>query len=120
MFKDLAKITDTFLGIEDHGIFTSEIFVSYGSGGSQGIGGYYLDSYIPEKKRRVGTAFGMEFIARTLKICGVDSWEKLKGRTIYVLKEDDSLGSKVLGIESLPTEGTASFIFSDLISELGD
>lgn len=120
MHKELAKIEDTFLGIEDHGIFTAQVFVKYGSFGSQGVGGYSLDAYKPEQKKRIGTAFGAEFIKRVLKVGGVDSWEKLKGRTIYVLRENEGFNSRVLGIESLPTEGNTSFVFDDLIAELSD
>jgi hypothetical protein len=64
----------------------------------------------------VGTAYGMEFIRRTLKAASVDEWEKLKGRTIYVLTEDDGWNSRVIGIGPLETEGTEkdNFIFDDL------
>jgi len=117
MFKELAKIESTFLGVEDHGIFTSILYVKYSDSVHQGIGTYSLDVWDEEKKRRVGTAYGLEFIKRTLQVCGVDSWEKLKGRTIYTLKESDRWGAKILGIESLPTEGNAVFIFDDLAEE---
>lgn len=115
-FKEIAKIESTMLGYEDHGILSTMLFVNYG-GSSQGVGGYALDSYDKEAKRRIGTAYGCEFIIRTMKACGVDSWEKVKGRTIYVLKENDSWG-KVLGIENLPTERGNRFIFADLFEEL--
>lgn len=116
MHQQIAKIESTFLGYEDHGIFTAMLHCDFGGSG-QGIGGFSLDSYEEEKKRRVGSAFGIDFIARTLEVCGVDSWEKVKGRTIFVLRESDSWGAKVLGIQSLPTEGKAIFIFDDLVKE---
>lgn len=112
--KKLAKIESTFLGIEDHGIFTSSLGVNYGDSSHQGVGGYSFDSWDAKTKKRVGSAFGIEFIRRTLEVCGVDSWEKVKGRTIYVLTENDSWGSKIVGIASLPTEGKEILIFSDL------
>lgn len=118
MHKEIAKITSTALGYEDHGILSSMLFVDYGGGTCQGIGGYSLDEPTHDADGkflgRRGSAYGCEFIARTLKACGVDSWEKIKGRTIYVLKEDDRWGAKVLGIAPLPTEPGEPFMFADL------
>lgn len=116
MHKEIAKIESTFLGVEDHGIFTAMLNVNYGGSG-QGIGGYSLDDYDPERKTRIGTAFGAEFIKRVLGVCGVSEWEKVKGRTIFVLRQSEGFGSKVLGIASLPTEGNETFLFQDLVKE---
>jgi hypothetical protein len=115
-FKKIAKIESTTLGVEDHGIFTAFLNVTYGGAG-QGVGGYCLDRYDKEAKKRVGTAYGCEFIARLIRACGVDSWEKVKGRTIFVLHENNEHG-KVIGIENLPTEKGNRFIFADLFEEL--
>ncbi len=114
MHEKIAKITDTFLGREDHGVLTATITVTYGNSSFQGIGGYTLDGYDRETKERTYTGYGLEFIARILEVCNVQSWEKLKGRTIFVLMENEKYGARVLGIKSLPTEGNASFIFDDL------
>lgn len=116
MHKEIAKIESTSLGTEDHGIFTAMLRVNYG-GSSQSIGGYSLDEYDPDLKRRVGTAFGLEFIKRVLGVCGVTEWEKIKGRTIFVLRQSEGFGAKVLGIASLPTEGNETFLFQDLVKE---
>jgi hypothetical protein len=64
----------------------------------------------------------MEFVARLMRACGVSSWEKLVGRTIFVLQDlpegASSLGtSSVVGIENLPTEPGERFVFADLASE---
>lgn len=96
--RTIAKIERTHLGSEDHGILTGYLFVTYG-GGSQGVGGYAIED--------VAGAY----IAQTLSACGVDSWEKLKGRTIYVLTDETR---RVVGIEPLPTEPGRPFMFSDL------
>ncbi len=117
--RTIARIESTMLGTEDHGILTCYLFVDYGGSG-QGIGGYALDEWKGPKSsegRRVGTAYGMEFVARTMKACGVSSWEKVKGRTIFVLKDSDSWQAKVVGIENLPTERGERFIFEDLRQE---
>lgn len=126
--KDVAKITDAFLGLEAHGIFTLQLFVDYGNSGCQGVGGYGLD--VPVKKldgshsHRAGSAYGHEFIIRTMRACGVDEWSKIVGRTIYVLQDlpegSSALGtSKVVGIENLPTEPGERFVFADLAEQMG-
>lgn len=124
MIRVIAKVESTMLGLEDHGILSAMLFVTYGGGSGQGIGGYCLDEPIHDPEtdrflRRRGTAYGMEWVARCLKACGVASWEKIAGRTIMVLKEDDSWGARVLGIGPLPTERGYDFLFSDLAEEFG-
>lgn len=117
MKEQIAKITSTMLGYEDHGILTAMLGVDYGTS-AQGIGGYCLDESRRDENDsfvgRFGTAFGMEWVRRTLKACGVDSWEKVKGRTILVFKEDDGWNAKVLGFGPLPTEPGEPFMFDDL------
>lgn len=112
----IAKITDTFLGIEDHGIFTAILDCDYGGSG-QGVGTYALDSYDPTKGCRIGTAAGMEFIRRIMSACGVSSWEKIKGRTILVYFESEAWNSKVIGIGPLPVEGGTPFLFAEWLNE---
>jgi hypothetical protein len=98
--KHIAKITGTMLGIEDHGILTGQLTVDYGGAG-QSVGGYNLD-VVPAGN----------YIRRTLEACGVDSWEKLKGRTILVLTAKGS--HQPLGIAPLPTEPGRLFLFTEL------
>lgn len=62
-----AKITGTFLGREDHGIFTAWVYLDYGGSG-QGFGG-----------RCLGGKYTHEFIDGVLEALNVESWEKLKG-----------------------------------------
>lgn len=88
-----AKIVATSLGNEDHGIFTVSLTLEYGCG-CQCFGGYAMDSYDKVKKRRTGTAYGMEFIMRVLEVAGVSSWEKIKG--VHIRVEADR--TKVYGI----------------------
>jgi len=68
-----AKIVDTMLGIEDHGIFTASLELEYGDGTQQSFGRSYL-----------GGEFGCKWIEQTLDVVGVDRWEKLKGKMIRV------------------------------------
>lgn len=103
--REIAKITRTHLGPEEHGILTGMLHVTYGGGASQFLGGYDL------RRSTAGP-----FIAATLKACGVDRWEDLVGRTIYVLTKD----RRVEGIEPLPTERGERFIFADLFGAPGE
>lgn len=120
--KDLAKITSTMLGYESHGILTCMLMVDYG-GLCQGVGNYSFDQPVHDEGGafvgRFGTAYGMEFVARVIRACGVDTWEELKGRTIFVLQDLDAENSgwgssSVVGIENLPTERGERFVFSRL------
>jgi len=98
--RELARIERTHLGFEDHGILTLSLQVNYGSA-SQGIGGYpILTNAGP-------------WIDRILQACGVGQWEKLVGRTIYVLTDGHR---RVVGIENLPTEQGNRFLFAEVTS----
>ena len=79
-----AKITHTFLGVEDHGHFTFFLHLDYGNS-SQGAGGYILTD----------RTFGI--IKRILHLVGVEKWEELPGKHIKV-KADDG---KVFAIQNI-------------------
>lgn len=87
-----AIITGTMLGIEDHGIFTAFIFLDGDSWGC-GFGGYAMDGWSEAEKRRIGTAFGIEFIREVLAVVGVEKWEDLKGK--HVRAESTGLGGSI-------------------------
>lgn len=121
MNKALARIDSTFLGVEDHGIFTAMIQVSYEGGSGQGVGGYCLDEsrrgVDDTFKGRFGTAQGMQFVMNTIRAAGVEKWEDLKGRMIYVLKKDE-WDSEVVGIQGLGFgKESEPFIFKALWPE---
>lgn len=61
-----AKIIQTHLGYEDHGIPTCNLVLDYG-GSQQAFGGYDLRYH------------GFEMIQKILDVVGVDCWEKLSG-----------------------------------------
>lgn len=75
-----ALIKSTFLGREDHGIFTFWIHMDYG-GTCQGFGGYGLDDVQNDENGkfvcRTGTVVGMQLIIEILKTLEVKSWEDL-------------------------------------------
>jgi hypothetical protein len=80
-----ARISSTTLGpkASDGRCFSSWIILEF-EGGGQGFGGYSMDSWSEAGQRRVGVAWGMEFIARLLETVGVESWEELTGKHIRV------------------------------------
>lgn len=82
-----ARIASTMLGYEDHGVLTCFLNLEFDEGSCQGFGGYFLDTNAPNNKR-VGTAYGMEFIARCLSTVGADKWEKLPGNCVRFSTED--------------------------------
>jgi hypothetical protein len=121
---EIAKAESTMLGVEDHGILTCMIHMKVGGGG-QGAGGYAFDGPVKgtslEDKyddgtysRRVGSAFGMEFIRRLLLAFGVDEWEQIPGRTVFVLRNKGDSWGPIKGFRPLPTENGYEFVFSDL------
>ncbi len=71
-------IKSTVLGIEGRGILTCSINLSFGCS-RQSFGGYSFDVFDNAVDKRIGMAWGMEFIRRLLETVGVDSWEKLPG-----------------------------------------
>lgn len=85
-----ALIESTYLGLEDHGIGTCYLYLTYDVG-CQAFGGYALDEYDKIKKNRVGTAFGMEFLKRICATVGVSNWEKLPGKHIRVKAEHNKV-----------------------------
>jgi hypothetical protein len=78
-----ARITGVSFGYEDHGILTCTVGLDYGGSG-QSFGGYALDTYDKEKKKRIGTAFGTQFILEILRVLDIRTWEKLPGVVIRV------------------------------------
>ena len=84
-----AKIKSTSLGIEDHGIFTAFLHIE-GDGWGCGFGGFSLDSYSKKEGKRIGHAFGIDFIQEILKTLDVPAWEKLPGTFLRV--ETEGLG----------------------------
>lgn len=93
-----AKIINTMLGREDHGIFTFMIYVQF-DGCSCGIGGYGLDYYNKELNKRVYSAKSLEAVSKILDVVGVDKWEDLKGK--YLRIKDNGWGSTIDEIGNL-------------------
>lgn len=78
-----ARIESVRFGKEDHGIMTFYCMLDYGGSG-QGFGGWALDSWDQEKGRRVGTAYGMEWIMRLFAALEVSDMSELVGLPVRV------------------------------------
>ena len=112
---ELGMVEETMLGIEDHGIFSSWLHIDFGGTG-QGAGGYSLDSPVSDEDGkhigRFGSAFGAQWIMDTLKVVGVDSWERVKGSKVYVLRKDE--WSSIEGLAHWLKPETNYMIFADV------
>lgn len=75
-----AIITKAVLDTGDRDLLTAWLYLDYG-GSSQGFGGIAL--YLPRSYRNHGDhGYAGHFIYRCMQIAGVESWDKLEGRTI--------------------------------------
>lgn len=101
----LARIKSTFLGTEDHGIFTASLQLDYGDA-AQAAGQYDL--------RHSDAAF--HFVAGVCRVLGVDRWEKVVGRDVYALVDNGGRGA-VRGLRSLPFVGKAEFLFASMYED---
>jgi hypothetical protein len=82
--KELGKISSVSLGIEDDvGVFTASICFDFG-GTSQCMSGWTLDTWDEKRKRRIGTAAGLDYIIRVLEAAGVGKWEDMVGNEVWV------------------------------------
>lgn len=91
---EVGTIADTFLGTEDHGIFTFMLTFDF-NGSGQGAGNYFL---------RENTA---KMLQGVIDVLGVRSWEKLKGQQAVALREDH--GGLIVGIANLDTGKAVTF-----------
>lgn len=93
-----AEISSTYLGFEEHGIFTFSIGLR-GDGWGVAYGGRALDGYDTEKDGRFPDSTAMSVIAEIIKVVGVRKWEDLKGKHVRV--ETCGPGSRIEKIGNL-------------------
>lgn len=74
-----ARITDTMLGIEDHGLFVMAVFFEYDRSAAQGF-----NRILASKANDNGVAS----IRTLLETLALEQWEQLKGAYCRVLIED--------------------------------
>lgn len=77
-----AVIESAIITKEERGFLDAWLTLDYGGSG-QGFGGYAL--YLPKSfSHHAIESVAGHFLFRVMEIAGVESWEKLKGRTIRV------------------------------------
>lgn len=104
LIRELGKVKDVDLFIEDHGILTLFIYLDFGIT-SQGFGGYHLGS-----ENQKG-ASGIDFVWQILTLFGVVRLKEAIGKPVYVIREE-SYG-KIIGLETPPFDGGKSFFIKD-------
>lgn len=96
MKTENAKITSTFLGVEDHGIFTAYVTVEGHAFGCS-FGGYAFDEPLRDGSgefvKRRGCGFGSEFIKRLLEVLEVEKWESLTGTPVRIKIDGNGFGA---------------------------
>lgn len=92
-----AQIVDITLGYEDHGILTFGLTLDISDGTHCIFGGYSLDEYDKDTKKRYCPAYSMELITRIMKVVGVSRWEDLKGKYIRVVSNGWGSTLKTIG-----------------------
>lgn len=112
MIERIGKIESTMLGFEDHGIPTFFLHFNFG-GTCQGFGGYAWGEYNKETQKMEGSAAGADLILGILEACGVDTWEKIKGKTMYALYDNKYWQSTIQGIKALPFEEGGTFLIPE-------
>lgn len=84
-----AVIESATLNTGDRGLLTSWLHLDYGDAG-QGFGGFAL--YLPKSyTHHEIKSYAGHWIFRCMEIAGVESWDKLKGKTIRVKVGEDGL-----------------------------
>lgn len=94
-----ALIESTTIDTGDRGLLTAWLTLDYGDGGHQGFGGFAL--YLPKDYSHYTEKgdFAGHFIFRCMQIAGVESWDKIKGKSIRVKHEGTSVfSSKIIAI----------------------
>lgn len=116
MHRIIAKIESTHLGYEDHGIFSLSIGFTFGSS-AQGTGHFAICS---KDSNEPWDACGIHLIRAIMDACGVEEWSRLKGRTVYALKDSEDWNEMIRGIEPLETENGKRVIFREIFDAVNE
>lgn len=91
-----AIIESVSLDTGDRDLLTGWLHLNYGGSG-QGFGGVAL--YLPKSYRHHGGKnYAGHWIYRVLRIADVESWDKLKGKTIRVQLSSDGFDGRIIAI----------------------
>jgi hypothetical protein len=102
-------IDSTFLGVEDHGIFTFSLGLNYGHS-CQSAGNICLGN-----SKTVSPRSGPA-LWEILKVVGVSQWEHLKGKSVHAILDGDGWNARVIGLRSFI--GEREIIFSDFFEAM--
>jgi hypothetical protein len=105
--KELGKIDVARIYRSEYGL-AFEIHINFGNGG-QNFGGVSLDTPSEEKKRRVGTAGGCDFIVQMLNLFNIEEFGDMVGRTVYALQKY----GMIVGLELPKFEGGGRFLLEE-------
>ena len=82
-----GRITRTTLGIQDHGLLTASIQMEFSGSGQSYVCPYRLDGEPPKNSTFPENYFANK-IRELLDTLGVDSWEKVSGQHVRVVRKD--------------------------------
>lgn len=106
-FAHPATVSGLRIWREDHGILTAFVYLDLQTGGSQGFGGYCLDTYEKHSVStdayatdRRGTEYGTDWLIGLLDVLGSLDSAQVKGRNVYALKADKSFTATINGLVS--------------------
>jgi len=86
-----AVIESAIIDMGDRGLLTAWLNLDYGGIG-QGFGGFTL--YLPKSyKHHELKSFAGHFIFRCMEVAGVESWDKIKGKSIRVKSDHNNVHS---------------------------
>jgi hypothetical protein len=88
-----AVIKSARITSDDHGLLSAWLDLDYGGTG-QGFGGYSL--YLPKSyshHESGGPNYAGHFIWRVMEVAGVESWDRLPGKTIRVRSDHCCVGA---------------------------
>ncbi len=105
--REVAKVTDTFFGLDDGRWFALRLTLDYGGAG-QCFTSPVLAAREPKEKE---TGAAMDFVRRILMLFDVDKLDAIKGRYCYALKLNEF--GLVLGLATLEPDGERTFIAED-------
>ena len=119
----ICNVTKVNLSYQERHILIVDVWVDLPDGGTLSVTNTVLDTYDKDKKKRVGTAYGCEFIRQLLDFFGVDDLSQVKNYKCYLLTEKERIWSctDVLGLKQLPFDEYShrqqEFIKKDIYEE---
>lgn len=89
-----ARIVDTFLGVEEHGILTFYLALEF-QDSTRGFGCYPMQKYDSQENKITYDGRGLGAIVNILNTVGVNSWENLKGQLVRAYPKEGENVTKI-------------------------